>query len=152
MTSISRFKHDCVIYIDQWQNEDIGKIEVTNQYIEFISDNRQFILDFDGLQEVKIEGDIVRVFDNKNETYFLRFLQRPPYQKRFSNKTYYDNDEPSSRKFVSLVYSIMRVKKTDSKVKEKVIVKETVLIPCPYCGGLMPQTATFCPECGARKK
>jgi len=37
--------------------------------------------------------------------------------------------------------------------KEKeTIVKEVVMIPCPYCGGLMPQTALFCPHCGAKRK
>ena len=34
----------------------------------------------------------------------------------------------------------------------KEIVKEVVLIPCSYCGGLMPQTSVFCPNCGARRK
>jgi len=33
----------------------------------------------------------------------------------------------------------------------KEIVREVVLIPCAYCGGLMPQTSTFCPNCGARR-
>jgi hypothetical protein len=37
------------------------------------------------------------------------------------------------------------------EVKET-ITKEVVLIPCAFCGGLMPQTATFCPNCGARRK
>jgi len=37
-------------------------------------------------------------------------------------------------------------------VMPKEIVREVVLIPCPYCGGLMPQTSTFCPNCGARRK
>jgi len=37
--------------------------------------------------------------------------------------------------------------------KEKeVIVREVVMVPCSYCGGLMPQTATYCPHCGARRK
>lgn len=37
--------------------------------------------------------------------------------------------------------------------KEKeIIVKEVVMIPCSYCGGLMPQTAIYCPHCGARRK
>jgi RNA polymerase subunit RPABC4/transcription elongation factor Spt4 len=36
-------------------------------------------------------------------------------------------------------------------VKETVI-KEVVLIPCAYCKSLMPQTAVFCPNCGARRK
>jgi hypothetical protein len=34
---------------------------------------------------------------------------------------------------------------------QKEVVKEVVLIPCKYCGGLMPQTAIFCPNCGARR-
>jgi hypothetical protein len=37
--------------------------------------------------------------------------------------------------------------------KEKeTIIKEVVIIPCTYCGGLMPQTSTFCPHCGAKRK
>ena len=36
------------------------------------------------------------------------------------------------------------------EVKE--VVREIVLIPCSYCSGLMPQTSTFCPNCGARRK
>ena len=38
------------------------------------------------------------------------------------------------------------------KIKEKVIVKEVVMLPCQYCGSLMPQTSLFCPHCGARRK
>ena len=42
---------------------------------------------------------------------------------------------------------------TESKtIKEKVIVKEVVMLPCEYCGSLMPQTSLFCPHCGARRK
>ena len=42
---------------------------------------------------------------------------------------------------------------TESKtIKEKVIVKEVVMLPCQYCGSLMPQTSLFCPHCGARRK
>jgi len=38
-------------------------------------------------------------------------------------------------------------------MKEKeTIIKEVVMIPCAYCGGLMPQTSVFCPDCGARRK
>lgn len=37
-------------------------------------------------------------------------------------------------------------------IKEKELIKEIVMIPCSYCGGLMPQTVTFCPNCGARRK
>jgi rubrerythrin len=31
------------------------------------------------------------------------------------------------------------------------VVREVVVIPCKYCGTLFPQTATFCPHCGARR-
>jgi hypothetical protein len=34
----------------------------------------------------------------------------------------------------------------------KEIIKEVVLIPCGYCGSLMPQTSIFCPNCGAKRK
>jgi len=39
---------------------------------------------------------------------------------------------------------------TWTKEKETII-KEIVMIPCKYCGGLMPQTSTFCPHCGAKR-
>jgi len=29
--------------------------------------------------------------------------------------------------------------------------KEIVMIPCRYCGGLVPQASTFCQNCGARR-
>lgn len=35
---------------------------------------------------------------------------------------------------------------------EKEIRKEVVMVPCKYCGGLMPQTSTFCPNCGAKRE
>jgi len=38
------------------------------------------------------------------------------------------------------------------KESTKEIVREIVLIPCSYCGGLMPQSSIFCPNCGARRK
>jgi len=37
-------------------------------------------------------------------------------------------------------------------VREREIIKEVVMIPCRYCSGLMPQTSTFCPNCGARRQ
>ena len=45
---------------------------------------------------------------------------------------------------------ILVAKPTAASVKE--VVREVVLIPCAYCSGLMPQTSTFCPNCGARRK
>jgi len=37
-------------------------------------------------------------------------------------------------------------------VIEKETIKEVVMIPCVYCGTLMPQTALFCSSCGAGRK
>lgn len=37
-------------------------------------------------------------------------------------------------------------------LEKETIVKEIVMIPCSYCGGLMPQTSLFCPNCGARRR
>ena len=34
----------------------------------------------------------------------------------------------------------------------EVIVKEVVMVPCDYCHGLMPTTATECPHCKAPRK
>jgi ribosomal protein L40E len=36
--------------------------------------------------------------------------------------------------------------------EKEVITKEIVMIKCDYCDALMPQTATFCPNCGAKRK
>jgi hypothetical protein len=36
-------------------------------------------------------------------------------------------------------------------VREKEILREIVMIPCKYCGALMPQTETACPNCGAKR-
>lgn len=39
-----------------------------------------------------------------------------------------------------------------SHATTKEIIREVVLIPCAYCDSLMPQTSTFCSNCGARRK
>lgn len=31
------------------------------------------------------------------------------------------------------------------------VIREVVMIPCKYCGALFQQTATFCPNCGAKR-
>jgi len=36
-------------------------------------------------------------------------------------------------------------------VKEKEVIREVIMIPCKYCGALMPQIETVCPTCGARR-
>jgi len=35
---------------------------------------------------------------------------------------------------------------------QQVIVREVVMVPCQYCGGLMPTMATQCPSCKAPRK
>lgn len=36
-------------------------------------------------------------------------------------------------------------------IKEKEIIREVVMVPCKYCGTLMPQTSIECPHCGAKR-
>ncbi len=36
-------------------------------------------------------------------------------------------------------------------VKEKEVVRQVVMIPCKYCGMLMDQLVTVCPNCGAKR-
>ncbi len=43
--------------------------------------------------------------------------------------------------------------KSERTIREReVVVKEIVMVPCPYCQGLMPNTSTFCPNCGAPRR
>jgi heme/copper-type cytochrome/quinol oxidase subunit 2 len=57
---------------------------------------------------------------------------------------------------VASVYLARAKNKTSNQdekiVKEKEIIKEIVMVPCIYCGSLMPQTALFCNTCGAGRK
>ena len=41
---------------------------------------------------------------------------------------------------------------SEKETREKEIIKEIVMIPCQYCGSLMPQTSLFCNNCGAKRK
>ena len=56
---------------------------------------------------------------------------------------------------VSSIY-LARAKNRASGQNEKVIEKETIkeiiMIPCVYCGSLLPQTALVCSTCGAGRK
>lgn len=44
------------------------------------------------------------------------------------------------------------IQQTKETKEKETVVKEVILIPCQYCGGLLPQTSVFCPNCGARRK
>ena len=51
--------------------------------------------------------------------------------------------------------ALARMKPADQKdgsMEKETIIKEIVMVPCQYCGGLMPQTASFCSTCGAPRK
>ncbi len=37
----------------------------------------------------------------------------------------------------------------DQPAVQQVVIRETVMVPCPYCGTLMDATVTVCPKCGA---
>jgi rubrerythrin len=41
--------------------------------------------------------------------------------------------------------------KQKSVRREREVIKTVVMIPCKYCGALMPDTSLFCPNCGAKK-
>ena len=45
-----------------------------------------------------------------------------------------------------------RAQKDEKGIGQKEIIKEIVMVPCVYCGSLMPQTASFCSTCGAGRK
>lgn len=47
---------------------------------------------------------------------------------------------------------VARPQISQSPIIMKEVTREVVLIPCAYCGGLMPQASIFCPNCGARRK
>jgi len=55
-----------------------------------------------------------------------------------------------------VIFYFERIHKPLEKAKittpREVIVKEVVMVPCVYCSGLMPQTATQCPSCKAPRK
>jgi hypothetical protein len=48
--------------------------------------------------------------------------------------------------YQSVVNDIPRIKEGNQE-----FIREVVMIPCRYCGALLPQTNTSCPNCGARR-
>jgi len=50
----------------------------------------------------------------------------------------------------TLEIQVIKPPETPTIIKE--IVREVVMIPCAYCGKLMPQTSTSCPYCGAPRR
>lgn len=57
--------------------------------------------------------------------------------------------DTENKKFTHLV----AYKQKEGKTQVKETIKQTVvMIPCPYCKGLMPNTSVFCPHCGAKKQ
>lgn len=37
-------------------------------------------------------------------------------------------------------------------ITQREVIREVVMIPCKYCGGIMNQTETACPHCGAKRQ
>lgn len=57
------------------------------------------------------------------------------------------------KNFARFIEDQISMREMPPPTKEKeVITKEIVMVKCEYCGSLMPQTATFCPNCGARRR
>jgi hypothetical protein len=52
--------------------------------------------------------------------------------------------------FFTRVYEPLE--KAKIQAPKEVIVKEVVMVPCQYCGGLMPTAAMQCPHCLAPRK
>lgn len=49
-------------------------------------------------------------------------------------------------------YELSVSRQSLNQVVTKEVNREVVLIPCKYCAALMPQTALFCTNCGAKKQ
>jgi hypothetical protein len=48
---------------------------------------------------------------------------------------------------------LQEYQKAERTVREKeVVLKEIVMVSCAYCDGLMPNTSTFCSNCGAPRR
>ena len=50
-----------------------------------------------------------------------------------------------------LMVTTIKAPSPSQVIKEKEVIREVVMIPCKYCGALMPQTAIVCPYCGAKR-
>jgi hypothetical protein len=37
------------------------------------------------------------------------------------------------------------------ELEKECVSKGIIMIPCQYCGGLVPQTSALCPNCGAKR-
>ena len=49
---------------------------------------------------------------------------------------------------ISVVPTATPLTATPAAMVERIVVREIVKIPCKYCGSLIDQTATSCPNCG----
>lgn len=43
-------------------------------------------------------------------------------------------------------------KEPAANAQNNTIIKEVIMMPCEHCESLIPQTSTFCPDCGVRRK
>ena len=66
---------------------------------------------------------------------------------------YYSDKKDQEHELALARTGVMKTaEQKDGGMEKETIIKEVVMVPCQYCGGLMPQTATFCSNCGAGGK
>lgn len=107
-----------------------------------------FEIDLLNLQGIAVGGIIkewISITDGESENIFHLYGVGANTFEPF-RKTIYDQIENLRAS------SVTPTTPTTQLVTKEIITREIVMIPCAYCKSLMPQTATFCPECGARRK
>jgi hypothetical protein len=105
-----------------------------------------FEIDLLKLQGIAVGGTVnkwVSITDMESESIFhLRGVGKKEFEP-FRDMIYRQIDKLRASKPTTF---------TAPTVTKEVVTKEVVMIPCEYCKALMPQTSTFCPNCGARRK
>jgi len=126
-----------------------GVLVLTNQRLIWLeqkglfkpSYSIKFDMNLDGISEVSAIVDYLEViFYGKEVEFYLDANLELCEQTILRYKAEYELERKGLEKEEPLI------------IKEKVVTKEIVMIPCPYCGALRPQTALFCPNCGASLK
>ena len=65
----------------------------------------------------------------------------------------FEGDTQVIKALIQQLQKLVPTRKIESVKERETIIKEkeTVLVQCNYCKTLMPQTSTYCPNCGARR-
>ena len=98
---------------------------------------------------------LVGLFSKPRAWYQIKALGLKENELQFWRTEGAESDSKAFARFIQDQISV-REKPYSSQapthVTKEVITKEIVMIECDYCGSLMPQTALFCPNCGARRR